>query len=444
MYITIDNNPSIDYISETAAFNLELCRMSTSEQLNQIILEASLILDHVMDLDYVSEAPSAGKVVTAPARAGASVVKGGAGAVKATTTTVAGAATVSNKAVKSTIESGKGLVTRVKNFFKKIISFIQNMFARFKDNMQTIFQNSGKWLLDREEDFKKINYRDLSTDLVPYWSGKEMGAVMMTTKDLRNSGIGLDGSLRKSYNEGGLEKLENFQAAYMKNYIYDGSLRDGLLNFYRVGNVKGADRVVMKGDQIKDRIVGTIIPYIKNYEKNLASALKEFNYVNSTLTRIMNNLNERDIVAESFSDLFKTDFRDTEFALHDGLLSRVMENSNVSKVNDKVKDSADRDRTRAGVKQPTTRDNRTSSEKESEASANKLDDSMKSSSDSKVKLMYNYASTQQLAMACFITSMDERYTAYVNMLKAIWKAGNTVGDRDPGKSKSEREAAQTK
>lgn len=407
--LTLEDVHGTDYVYESSTFALENRRLWNEIQLSQTLQESNIILEYLSDIgEIVTEAniaKTAGQAAATPAYVAGAVTKTGKGVV--------GAGYKAGATIK------KGTVTaaqKIKNLFKRIIEFIKNMSARFKDNLQSLFQNGGKWVADRKDQFAQINYEELSTEIVPYWNGPEMGAIDFVTRDLKKGLPGMTGAFKS-------KDLSTFQKDYLKNFHdKDGDLKEGLKNFYRVRNVNGKDRVKVQGNTLKNLVTSKFVPYITNYNNTIRDVDGQITKVQRELDAITRRVNDRNIATESF--LFGASFESTEIALYSDLLQGVMEATEDEKGT--TKDSAGGDNTSATI----TKDKRTTQQKANEKGEEQFSSNLDNSSDNQIKTYYNFATTQQLIVTTYLTILEERYIAYMNVLKAVWKAGNTVGGRN--------------
>lgn len=414
--LTVEDVYGTDYVYESSTFALQNRRLWNEIQLSQTLQESDLILEYLSEIgEIVTEAnvaKTAGQAAATPAYVAGAVTKTGRGVV--------GAGYKAGSAIK------KGTVSaaqKIKNLFKRIVDFIKNMSARFKDNLQNLFQNGGKWVADRKDQFAQINYEELSTDIVPYWTGPEMGAIDLVTRDLKKGLPGLTGSFKA-------KELSAFQMDYLKNFHdKDGDLKEGLKNFYRVRNVNGKDRIKVQGSSLKNLVTTKFVPYIAKYETTIRDVEAQINKVQRELDAISRRVNDRDIATESF--LFGASFESTEIGFYEDLLQGVMEA--VEDEKGTTKDSASGNNTNATI----IKDKRTTQQKENDKGEEEFNSKLDNSSDNQIKTYYNFATTQQLVITTYLTILEERYIAYMNVLKAVWKAGNTVGGRNQEKTKEE-------
>lgn len=425
-----------DYVMESAIFDLENQRLLAAFTGTQIALEATILMDYLTDIgEVVMEADNHGvgsgsgttavNTVKSGVKNGASTVagkvtgtankaSGGAGTAAKAGGGVVGATYKAGQAVGKGVKNG---ANKIKELFKKLINFIKNMGSRFKDNLQNIYQNGGKWVEQRKDQFNDIDYKDMSTEAVPYWTGKALGQIQMVNTDLKK-GLPTGPALSN------FKTIEDFQSNILKRYHdSSGSLKDGLLNFYRVNNVNGKDRVTIGGNQLRSLVLGTAIPFISNYDKIINDVNAQISKVERELIAIDRTLSSRNITMESF--LFESNFKDTEFALHQGLLDEIVL-ENTTNDNSTSKDSTGKGNTSVSM----VKDKRTPQQREEDNREGEFANDIDAAGSRVVKKYYYYATTQQLVLTTYLTVLEERYITYLNILKAVWKSGNTVGGRN--------------
>lgn len=410
--IHIPTNEAYDYSYDMSVFNLEFTRESASERLRQSVYEAEILLEALLDVTL-----EAGDVAKAPA-------------------TVAKTSYRATNAVKngiSKVGSGaKKVATKAKDIVNKVIEFFKNLYQRFMDNMQTLFQNNSKWLEERKDEFANFNYENLSTEMVPYWDGK----VDTSSLKVVNSGLGSVAIRKILGNSKVLEdinKLSNFQSTHMKQYLDgDGDLKEGLKNYFRVSLPSGKDRVRLEGNQLRSLVLNTFIPNVLNYDKYVSAARAELDKVNRELSVIATEIDKRGLQVQE-SALFGRDIMATEIAVHESLLAVFEADTTNNNQNNNVKDSSTSDRTKVEI----NKDKRDVNQVQNDEETQRVADRASKANDNMIQLMRNVATTEQLVVTSYITVMEERYTVYMNALKAIWKAANTRGGRNKSNNESE-------
>lgn len=390
----------IDFVYENALDELQNTRVDAEERMMQVVQEADMLLTAILELDMVGEASVAGTTAKA---AGVAV---GAGAV---------ASKGVQKAASTTGGAIKKAGTKAKELVQRVIQFIKNLFARLVDTMQTWFQNSGKWLEARKGAFEKFKYDDLSIDMVPYWKGTVSNPIQQTSRTLLQA-------IGDVFKKGGVDKADQTFDGFVERRIKhlkdtDGDLAEGMKNFYRVGNAKGENRVNLAGNNLKSKVTGDFIPTILNYNSYIKEAENVQRTLDNRTSALAVELDKRGITTESA--LFDLPFEDTLFA--------TFEQFDVLLEAEAGSSSSDRTKVNLG------RDVRNDEQKASDAK-DKEDggfvDRMQKESDGGVKVLNNILRAEKLMMSCYLTVMQERYSAYMNALKAIWSAANNEGGRN--------------
>lgn len=487
-----------DYVYEAALFDLENSRFLSHFTATQIAQEAALMLEYFESIGEVVTEGVKDTVSKVKAKVSSGADKAGLAPVKVVGT----AAYVGAKSGAGAVNAAKSGGQKIKNFFIKIIDFIKGLGARFKDNIQTLFQNGGKWVEQRAKDFENINYSKLSTEVIEYWKGPKLNAIDFVSQDVR-----------KGLNDSSTEhtKIEDYHKAHMEKYHdTNDDLKEGLLNFFRVNTANGSNRVKVEGNGLKYVVVTHAIPYIKNYEKLVTEVQRQTSKVERDLSSIQRGVDDKKVALESF--LYGAPFEMTEMAHYPGMLEVVTEarkknkkrkqqqrqyqqaqaqaqaestSSNNRTETDRIDDQQRQQQERSDAEverkkreeeakakeaeerkrkeeeeakkkeeaeeaerkaaeadeakdssassstQVTVKKNdKSADERKEDAASEKFDKEVEEFDEAKLKKYFYYASTQQLVLTSYMTVIEERYVAYMNILKAVWNAGNTVGGRN--------------
>lgn len=293
-----------------------------------------------------------------------------------------------------------------------VIAFIKNIFNRFKDFMQTTFQNNEKWLAERKADFSKMNYEGLSISMVPYWNGEGKGQFAKINQAIEKIDA-VDGDGKQLE---GLTSRDTFNEKVLGEFSLDGDVATGIKNFYRVGKASGEDAQELAGDTLKGIIVNRMIPYVLGYSKNISEIQGMVNRTQNQLKVIERELKSRGVKE---SAIFRTAFEQTDFAMiHE--FDTLFENTN---------DNKDKQHSSSG----STKVEMKTAEKNE---ANQQKEFVKGLETTKLQVLRNVTASHQLNLAAAMTVSQERQTAYVNALKAVYKSANTRHGRK-GNTKEE-------
>lgn len=370
-----------DYVMEAYTNQLQDTSSHINNTLYAVTMEANLYLDILSDISLLEEATTAG------------IVKG---------------------ATKSALSA--------KNMIGNVITFIKNIFARFKDFLQTAFQNNEKWLAERKKDFSSMNYTGINISMVPYWEGDGKGQFDRISSKIKAVDV------KRTDRHKDITSKEQFNEKVLGDFMLDGDLATGIKNYYRVGRREGMDAKTIAEDQLKNLITGTMIPYVENHTKSIAETQKQINIVTNQLKIIEREFNNRGMVKESV--LFGTFLESTDFATQ-GNFSILFENDQEEKNAPSSKDKKDKNHSSSGSTKVSM--SNTGSPEETQTRQDVAD-----GSGPQLQLMRNYTSAYQLSLAASLTVSQERYTAYLNAIRAVWKEANTRHGRK-GNTKGKEE-----
>lgn len=321
---------------------------------------------------------------------------------------------VKNDSAVKAVSAGGKVVNSVKNIITKMLDFVKNIFGRFKDFIQTAFQNNEKWLSEREKDFSSMNYKGLGIAMVPYWLGKidtmsnEIAKVV-----IRSTDRALYAAVSGNPDEASKFASEDGMGNVLQKYEGKSGLTDGIKNLLRVNNKDGVDEVQLHEDELKGKIVSEFIPFVKNFNKYIENVNKDIRDCESYSNKIVSEINRRG-VKESFIEgipLSNTDLVFTE-SYH-----TVMEAEEVAKEEKKDDNPSVKDSTTGSTKVKMLA-------KESESDRQDKEQ-IKGFNDLELKVMRQYTKMMQLLLASTMTVYEERYTAYFNAIKAVYKEANT-------------------
>lgn len=390
----------LDFVYENAVHEFETAQVDAEERMMDVVQEAEVLLEAMLYFDSVTEANKAVKAATAPAKVVTTPAK-----------VTAGAAAAGNKAVQGVKKAG----AKAKQIVDRMIQFIKNMFARLVDTMQTWFQNSGKWLEARKGAFSKFKYDDLSIEMIPYWEGNKSNPIQRTSRSVLQY-------IADAFKANGVSKEEfDFDTFTERRLQYlldtDGDLTEGMKNFYRVGNAKGKNRVNLSSSGLRSQVINEFIPTILNYNNYIQEAQNVQRTLDSRTSALAIEMDKRGIVAESA--LFGLPYNETLFATFEQFSDIVRENTPAS---------SDSNRTKVTM----GRDTRTQNQKDDDEEDKMYSTNLKTKNNGEMRILNNVLRAEKLMMSSYLTVMQERYSAYMNALKAIWSAANNVGGRNEG------------
>lgn len=314
--------------------------------------------------------------------------------------------------VKTATGAVKKGTTAVHSSLKRLIEFIKNVFGRFKDFISTAFQNNEKWLLEREKDFDTMNYSGLGISMVPYWEGKNQDSTYNQIYNrIKSFGerADRDKEFAQKYvtDEGKLEVLDPYVDG-------DNNAVNGIKNVLRVNNKNGLDAVELRENELKNKIISEFIPYVKGHAKLVAAIDRRVKETERLLDTMNSELRTRNVNAtESFIEGIKLSDTDLMFCENFQVLLEA-ENAEGNKKQD---DGKTKDSTQGNTKVEVL-DKKTAAEREQ-------DEQIKSSSNIELRVATQTGKLVQLALTCYMTVAEERYSAYFNAIKAIYKEANT-------------------
>ena len=331
----------------------------------------------------------------------------------------------------------KKAYTGITSTLKRIIDFVKNIAMRFIDKIQTIFGNNEEWLKSREKDFNSMNYAGLQIEMVPYWVGytKNVGFDSAFNNLIRDINRVSNANDTEMNTLGKYKDTDEFNKKYMSAfYDADVDIRDGILNYLRVGNHRGADTVTLEVNELKSKVTGIFIPFLKSYSKVVAECKERQRKLEGSLNMIIKETKSRGL-NESF--LYETAWSNTPLGtivIEADVIDAEKNSGTVNPSNSKATQG------RVNANEKIKSDTNTPNGK---ASANKGNTSVKVNangmtqqqrdasnelanlSNLKISILNTFAKSMQLMMACSLTVAEERSVAYMNAVKAVYNAANT-------------------
>ena len=303
-----------------------------------------------------------------------------------------------------------------KGLIKRIIEFIQNLFNKFFNRAKYLVEQDKKWLDDNLSKLKSINYDGLEVRTYKF----------VNTDRIMQDLVELQATITKyDYNDIELLKKRQTKEDILKTEPYnrftkldnDGSFENGIKNSFRVGEGKLTE-ITLTGKELKIHCPGTFTKYVTEY---LNTTLPTLQNSKNNLERILKNVEKRvDYVKESFCCIENAMYEDTEL--------KYLSNADIIfEAKDEPQSSGDQN----NEQQKTTQSNNSTEERKIHTVVDNKPDIEKVSGDNKKSNSeyYNYIkiTTQlnQFALGAAMTACEERYHAYMNILKGVVNARTT-------------------
>lgn len=343
----------------------------------------------------------------------------------------------------------KKAYTGITSTLKRIIDFVKNIAMRFIDKIQTVFGNNEEWLKNREKDFNSMNYAGLQIEMVPYWVGytKNVGFDSAFNKLIRDINRVSNANDTEMNDLGKYKDVDEFNKAYMSAfYDADVDIRDGILNYLRVGNRRGADTVTLEGNELKSKVTGIFIPFLKSYSKVVAECKERQRKLEGSLNLIIKETNTRSL-NESF--LYETTWNNTPLGtivIEADVVDAEKNSGTVNPSNSKA--TQNRVNTDENIKSdpnnPNAKDSANKGNTSVKVNSNGMTQQQRDASENlsnlsnlKISILNSFAKSMQLMMACSLTVAEERSVAYMNAVKAVYNAANTRHGRKGNKTPKE-------
>lgn len=191
------------------------------------------------------------------------------------------------------MEAGEGVTKKaaggVKNFFKRVIEFLKNIFKKFGEKVGILSKSNTAWIKENRIYFDKLDEKGLQIEMTPYWKN------ISSIKKL----LVLNGDMQRmvafEIKDGDVKRYATVDD--IKNNIYrsyldeDNKLNEGIKNIARTGSPRRkSETVSLGGEQLKSLINSTLIPYIESYDTKVMADIK------SLMVTITNRLEKAESV----------------------------------------------------------------------------------------------------------------------------------------------------
>lgn len=303
------------------------------------------------------------------------------------------------------------------NWLQQIIGAIKNIFNKFIENTQNLFKNDEKWIKDNIPKLKSINYDGLNVNVLPYWKLK--------TSDITNTLNNLQKEInafkigdRKLANLGSREQVEQY--GEFKKYVKrNGTFADGIKAYFKVGETNTPNPVSLSGNALKMQCVNEMGKYVAEYNSTLLPTLKS-NYNNFTqmLNNVDRQLKQSKPVGESFCVIENAYYGDTELAFCSNYNMLFEADANKIPANNNNNNQTNNDNKPVLNKVEDTSSDNNDTNTDTSTGQNAKNVTSKGNTE-----YYNYLKNaiqlNQIAVAAALTACEERYRAYMSILRGV-------------------------
>lgn len=308
------------------------------------------------------------------------------------------------------------------NWLKTIIENIKNIFNKFIQNVQDLFKNDEKWIADNIPKLKDLDFNGLKVDIIPYWKldEKKITATLNSLqKEVNNMKYG-DARLRNLQDREDVENSGEFKKYIRKN----GNFADGIKSYFKTGENNEPKPVKLEGDSLKIICVNQMSRYVNEYNSTLLPSLKSsYNNFNNMLSRIEKEISRNKPVGESFCVIENAYYTDTELTLcmnYNTLFEADGDNNTQPKSNEqnKTENKNTTDKSTLNKVEDTSdkNDNNNSNQSNTNDTNNNTN---KDGNTQYYTYLKHVVQLNQLAIAAALTACEERYRAYMSVLRGV-------------------------
>jgi len=289
------------------------------------------------------------------------------------------------------------------NWIRAIIDFIKNLFKKFSEKVAELFDNDGPWIRNNLPKVKTLNYKGLKVNTLEYWK-IDTSNIINTLNEFQREITTIkpgDSRIQKLQSREDVEKSGPFKKYVRRNSTFS----DGIKAYFKTSDTNEPKTVTLEGDNLKKYCTGEMSKYVVEYNSTLLPSLKNtYNNFEKMLSNVERELNKTQSVGESFCVLENAYYKDTELSLcsNADIIFEATNNDDVPLNKVQSTDNNDNDNNNSDNKN----NNNTPKNENVE--------------------YYNYLKhviqLNQLALAAAMTACEERYRAYMSILKGVVSA----------------------
>jgi hypothetical protein len=300
------------------------------------------------------------------------------------------------------------------NFFARLIEFLKTVFKTFVNKIKQLVANDKTWLQKNYTLFDDINTDGLEINIIPFWNvpvnqiDSLSGRVFSAVRGMTNDPSKVDK----------FDNIEELKNQAFKQYLDEnGNMVNGLKNYFRTGKAAGPlQQVKLGGSELKTKILQEMRTYCKDYEsKILPMVQKQINESEKDIQLIERNLKNRRPAKEQFC------------LIENMLLSQTELGYTILQEADGQQDTNQVDRT---VTKPT----KVTMTDHGDAKTAEKNDTYETLSTKELTMLKNLAQINQWVVTSVMTVCEERYHAYMTVMRQVLKARGV-------KKKSENDAS---
>lgn len=292
------------------------------------------------------------------------------------------------------------------SWLTKIKEFLKNLFDKFVKMVQELFNNDEKWIKENLPKLGSLNFDGLTVTTYQYWN--------MEPNTITGTLDKLQGEISKyKPNDRRLSSLQERDAVenngeFKRVKGRKNTFADGVKIYFKTGDGNEPQKITLTGNNLKTICQNEMSKYVVAYNNTILPSFKRsYNNFNKELNNVEKLLKTATNVNESFCLLENEFYSDTDlrFCMNYSAIFEAEGDNNTDKKEpvNKVQD--------------TTKDNPQTNTDTSTGQNAKVSNSEPN------KLYYTYAKhaiqLNQLALAAAMTACEERYRAYMSILRGV-------------------------
>lgn len=301
------------------------------------------------------------------------------------------------------------------NWLEAIMNAIKGIFNKFIQVSQELFTNDSDWIKNNIPKLANINYNGLKVETLQYWTVKPE-QIMATLNDLQKEISAFKPGDTKLAELQTREDIENY-GAFKKYKKRNQSFADSIKAKFKTNEENAPKSIVLENDALKQQCVGEMARYVTTYNTTLLSSLKStYNNFNRMLKNVERELKSRNALSESFCILENAYYSDTELRFcsnYSSVFEAENEQNNNTQTNNNQNNNTDKKESLNKV-QDTSKNNDNNQNNNTQNNNAPKDNSSEYYNYTRIAIQLN-----QLALTAAMTACEEKYRAYMSILKGV-------------------------
>jgi len=304
------------------------------------------------------------------------------------------------------------------SWIQTIRDAIKKIFDKFVSVLEDLVKTDDAWIKSNIPKLQGLNYDGLSVNTLEYWKvqpGDINNILSELQKEINNVGP-KDSRLKNLQTR---EQVEDF-GAFKKYKKRNKNFTESIKIRFKVGDDNEPNPVPLSGDALKKQCIGEMSKYVVAYKATILPTLKtSYNNFNNMLNNVERKMNVTKSVKEAYCLIENAYYSDTELSLcsnYDKVFEADEQTNTTNKTTVTTTKSIEDNKPVMNKVQDTSKgnENKTDTSTGQNAKANTQDETTEY-----YTYLRNAIQLNQIALAAAMTACEEKYRAYMSILKGV-------------------------